>query len=1067
MISAIPRCLLLLLPLAALSAATAFSPDRAAVNDYCGMDYRREPVSFDVEVQPPAPIDRLGFNDDRVAQAEVLAGTRQAASRVRLWTLVDTHEHSHQILRFAHLPQALDHPTGLHVSPEGTRQVAGATVHLARISTGAFTALVPVAIADAAPFAAHHPTQLGHHHSRHVFTEAVSAFAVPAPLLAIAAEDQPWTGRGHLDVLRRVTALEITVDSGPVFIEVRLDYSFEDDRSYQARLRFTPGKTHVAIDEDFNLGGNARFVFDLGDFPAHWTLAPGDQRLIHWEPAATHQVHDFIRIPGQRCLARMVVWSQFNYFGGKQETLALMDEDRRLAVGAFYRRPDLWTRAKVNHVDLYARPQLPEDPQSRGVTGLEGAEERLAMEAWLVDGHRRWAVFARPPGSWSEDDEGQRQFTTDAYVAKAHITEGVWYFDRLNRLPLVWNPDGSPIVPEDTAPAGSMAFGGDINNVLKGTRIRAGLQVFNGSNQNMRRSVPNAAAGYARWASEHQATTAAELHAAGQTNQRLVGPALWAYMAMDDSAYPGTRAMLPWSHPEALNPFYQGMENQNFNADRYRCVSALGVGLSRLNHPEGQSILAYGAQQMDMALDAYVYPGSGCWEESHTYAAHTMINLLPLARDLRDNGERNFFADLRFARMFAFWVHAHSPRDQRFGGIRIPPPVGDHGVSPNNFVRQITDALPHFAAVDDPEIQAIVGHLAWLLTEKDAPVPDGISPVAPPLDSRFLHGYGASMRAIDPAGRESYLLLRAGQSWGHHHMDKGAIWFWGRNVPFIVNAAWGSPPGGNYGNDYKQGPAGRTQLEFLGVNNWTLPAKYPAPWISDDHYHPAVDYANARCLFPYNPALDLARSSPLVRRNGYDRQVLFLRPDVFVVRDNLETACQTIWRFHSTQIDDLRWADNRADMTSGALGVHGHLHLAWPTPVSFQHIDRDDLNQNSLGQPFGHAKGAEMGGRRNRIAQHDTRTALLRWDMPLNNSATWVFGVRADDEPDLTVTVLDDQGRVLRIALPDGRHATTFLNIEDFTWSDDQHHFDGTVGVIYHHPDGRHEPHLIRGRELR
>ena len=80
--------------------------------------------------------------------------------------------------------------------------------------------------------------------------------------------------------------------------------------------------------------------------------------------------------------------------------------------------------------------------------------------------------------------------------------------------------------------------------------------------------------------------------------------------------------MLPWTDPETLNPFFQGMENQNFNADRYRLVSLLGRGLAMLNHPMGQEILGHGDEQMGMALDRYVYPQSGCWEESHLCGPH-------------------------------------------------------------------------------------------------------------------------------------------------------------------------------------------------------------------------------------------------------------------------------------------------------------------------------------------------------------------------------------------------------------------------------------------------------------
>ena len=63
------------------------------------------------------------------------------------------------------------------------------------------------------------------------------------------------------------------------------------------------------------------------------------------------------------------------------------------------------------------------------------------------------------------------------------------------------------------------------------------------------------------------------------------------------------------------------------------------------------------------------------------------------------------------------------------------------------------------------------------------------------------------------------------------------------------------------------------------MTNWTLPCKYAAPWISDEQYADGYDYANARCMYPFNPRLDLSRSTAAALRNGYDRQVLFVHPD--------------------------------------------------------------------------------------------------------------------------------------------------------------------------------------------
>ncbi|MFP4107070.1 MAG: hypothetical protein ACLFVU_13430, partial [Phycisphaerae bacterium] len=706
-------------------------------------------------------------------------------------------------------------------------------------------------------------------------------------------------------------------------------------------------------------------------------------------------------------------------------------------------------------------------------------------------------------------------------------------------------------------------------SVIIGTRGRSGLMYFNGSNGHIRGSMGSG--GYVKWAEENRNVTAAELAKAGQTSQKMVGWAMMAYMCMDESAYPGTRAMLPWSHPEALNPFYQGMENMNFNADRYRLVSMLGEGLMLAGHPDGEKIFLHGQQQMDMALDRYVYPQSGCWEESHGYCGHTLHNLLPLVKILNRRNKRDFFNDPRFANLMGFWVYAHSPRDPDFGKLRIPPPIGDHGLGVGKFSRYFKDSVGYFAESKNPKVRETAANMAFMLPQIGGAVPADvkITPRKPDLTSRWMQGYGSTMRGFGRArevvnirlhgaiarkvknkivprdliiqatlerGRitgevtgqspefnqaqhdgtirtgssegtyaidmnvnsdrwvkggkgsyelkldapiskadggtftgtfegeqvegkldirsyaqpeESYLVLRAGQSWGHHHMDKGSMWFWGRNVHFFGDCAWGGPPGGTYGNYYKQGPASGTQIELHGVTNWTLPCKYAAPWISDEEYAGTFDYANARCMFPFNPRLDLSESTPVALRNGYDRQTLFIHPDIVVVRDNVETMCPTTWRMHSYQPDRTRVDGNTAILASEH-GVTGKLTMLHPKDTKLSLVKQ-------------HPEGKDFGSKKNRKTGADTRSEMLKWDMPDNTSATWVFSVSGEKETPARIRRLDADGKVTEISTGDRKYIV-LMNIHPFTYAGEWGSFTGTVGLVEIDRDGKPVFRAIRGK---
>ncbi|MEX0652612.1 MAG: hypothetical protein WD534_02575 [Phycisphaeraceae bacterium] len=999
---------------------------RFAVNEYFDMPYEREPVSFDIELDAPVSADRLGLTsaagEALVHQVEVLEGDRGAVRRARLWTLVSFDEPGQQIVHVVQRDagQQPSHETSLQLEPaEGVGDVEVAVfrndVFAAKVVTGSVAFDVPA-----------------------------SPFALPGPVMSVAREDGRWIGSSYLDAMLRVRAIRSEVERGPVYLQSTITYTFENDRTYRVQARLYEGKPYVQLTEDFDLGGHSKFVFSFNDWPVDQFFLPGDQRLADWSDLdRANPTGDYITIEGQKALARMMVWSQFNYFAGKQETLGVRTAERKTAVGGFYVRPDQWTRAKINHIDLYQRPEVAGDRMSRGMVGLAGAEDRIALEAWLLEGHRRWALFAVD----AEDDR---------FFAKAHVQEGVWPLDRINRLPLVWNGDGSAVTLEETAPAGELGYAGFIRRVLVGTEGRSGLQLFNGSNPEVRQGLGSQ--GLIAWAREHQKPMAGDV----PISQRMVGPAMLAYMAIDESAYPGYRAMLPWTHPEALNPTYQGMENQNFNADLYRGISAFGRALVDLGHPEGERFLAHGEQQMDMALDRYAYPQSGMWEESHTYAAHTMHNLIPLARQLRDAGLQDFFDDIRFARMFEVWTRIHSPRDAQFDGKRVPPPVGDHGVDPDRFMREFRDALPDFARSDNRDIQRIASHMAWLILEKNHELTAEVEPTPPDLTSGWHQGYGSTLRASDDQERETFTVLRAGQSWGHHHMDKARMFHWARNVHFFGNAAWTAPPGGTYGNAYKQGPAGGTQIEFKGVSNWILPAKYAAGFISDDAYHPGVfDYANARNIYPFNPALDLSRSTPAVGINAYDRQVMLVHPDLLIVRDNVRTMGDTVWRLHSYQVDDTQ-VDGLTATLGSPEGVTGHLAIVHPTrQPGFDIIERDDLNGTD--QPFGRNRGVEDD--RGRAAAYDTRSLVLKWDMPGNTSATWVFGVSEDGESEPQYENLDEHGRVTRIRLDGDREIIVLMNLHPFTWAGEGITFEGSVGLVVRE-NGQVRTHPIRAQRL-
>ena len=160
---------------------------------------------------------------------------------------------------------------------------------------------------------------------------------------------------------------------------------------------------------------------------------------------------------------------------------------------------------------------------------------------------------------------------------------------------------------------------------------------------------------------------------------------------------------------------------------------------------------------------------------------------------------------------------------------------------------------------------------------------------------------------------------------------------------------------------------------------------------------------------------------------------------------------------HSYQPAGTKAAGSRATLASPQ-GVVGELAILYPAGVELRTVDRDILNDkytDANGKPLPFEKLPKF-----------SKSLELRWDMPPDTAATWIFAVRGVNEPAPQVELLDAAGRVVRVKLPDGRQVVAFLNIEPFRWSGEGLDFDGTVGLVIRGRDGRAQAFPIRADKL-
>lgn len=264
--------------------------------------------------------------------------------------------------------------------------------------------------------------------------------------------------------------------------------------------------------------------------------------------------------------------------------------------------------------------------------------------------------------------------------------------------------------------------------------------------------------------------------------------------------YPWDIAMLSREDTRSVESMYRGMLNQNFNTDRYVAVGLAGCVLS--SHPHAARWRQHAIEQFRLQMQSFVYPG-GCWEESHTYANHVKLTLLPLGVALQQADEGfDMFADERFAAMCRFFLPLLSPRQVDQQDCRLIPALGDHGYSHADYSflfgwlsmvfpeenRQYRWAWQQTGCggVHKSALQLTMFH-PLLCPSRQGPS----TPVSmPPL--KVYPGYGACARQCESTQKESMLLVRCGEAWGHYHPDISSFWWWADNELIAADAQLGS-----------------------------------------------------------------------------------------------------------------------------------------------------------------------------------------------------------------------------------------------------------------------------------
>ncbi|MDR0533743.1 MAG: hypothetical protein LBH01_07295, partial [Verrucomicrobiales bacterium] len=636
-------------------------------------------------------------------------------------------------------------------------------------------------------------------------------YDTPTPVKRLQVGNGTWRGNNFFDTrqpVRQVTAR--LLESGPLRIMVEFKALIGKSGSYQAQLTFDAGADFIRIDESFDAGANDQLVWDFSgaDLPEQIHLLDSSAGF-NTLPLAYYF---------DRRLARLACWNQYSQLHDFSDGYALSFANGEDAIGFVALNGGTWTGNSHNFLEAWMRRWLPNDAESRRIPAESKAdaapspesiaarpvnrfEPHFSVEGWLHHGSRSFALTlttksALPPADWNKTPPlGHFEIVPDrpryrqqqSLLRRIHTQHGLlplaslvepYHFSPLtfhsSSLPPWENPDN-----KHEATDLSLSLSQRIERILSFLAARV-YGFWEGSGSAYTNAVVSR-----RLA--HELLDWEWLAANGHLSpeQLRQGNAWFIFLAKLFSSanfYPGKIAM---NLGDTHEPTMAHMANQNFFTDTFNFPGMAAQVFH--THPDAPAWREYFGKMWRRQLEYHMYPDSGVWEESHTYFHHVLHTILPTLERRHKDGVDNWFADAAFQKLVSSALKTLTPRDHYFGNKRHTVALGDHNVDPKDYYRPLYLRLSRLLAIPNPELAA---QFAWAYHEMDGTESLPLAPKAPAWKNEYVQGLGYFFRATDRSGKESLMVLRCGNSWGHHHNDEGSLQFFAAGRSWIVDSAF-------------------------------------------------------------------------------------------------------------------------------------------------------------------------------------------------------------------------------------------------------------------------------------
>ncbi len=363
-------------------------------------------------------------------------------------------------------------------------------------------------------------------------------------------------------------------------------------------------------------------------------------------------------------------------------------------------------------------------------------------------------------------------------------------------------------------------------------------------------------------------------------------------------------------HPSPFDGsgWYTG--NPNGHLDMFNIP--MRIGLLMPDHPHAGRWVREGVANLERTLDELMSFEGGAWTESLGYAGF-YFDYVAFARELRDRGVVNPFAEWpRLRESARYLAKMHAPVDPR-RGVRLLPPLGDTALG--HYIDRLRALAEDYRGLDD----GFADQLARFPESWEG---------ALDLSSERFAGFGAMLRGNAYSQRESFVTMKAGPARNHFYGDELSVYFAAEGAPLLIDyASHYSPRPWSAAANNRPNPGDLTPISIAAPRLFRAGAVADL-FVADEHsgrfhtaplppHHVRVPSWDHPEIHRDEDELWRARRYAMLVKHGSESGL----PDYLVLRDEIDSPREPAWQNLHVLAREVRRTDPRTFRFRGQLGV--------------------------------------------------------------------------------------------------------------------------------------------------